>query len=147
MIHSKPNYNTVLSIFIFLIIVMAGFFTLLNSLLTSPNYIVVKIIGTAVLMVIALLIWDRLMKGFKHIRVGDMKFEIVQAITRTRDVYKIENIKSWQEEVVKGKAGEYREVNILFNDKKPLRISNKETSQYTKITAYLRQKVSKKEVK
>jgi len=143
MIHSKPNYNTVLSIFIFLTIVMAGFFTLL----TSQNYFVLKLIGTAVLIVIALLIWDRLMKGFKHIRVGDMKFEIVQAITRTKEVYKVDDIKSWQEEVVKGKAGEYREINIQFNNKKPLRISNKETSQYSKITAYLRQKASRKEVK
>lgn len=147
MIHSKPNYSTVFSILIFLAIVLSSFFVLLNSLLTSPDYFIIKLILAPTLLVVAFIIWNRLMKGFKHIRLGDMKFEVVQAITRSKEIYKVSEIKGWQEEVVKGKAGEYRETNILFEDHKTLRISNKETSQYPKIIAYLRQKVAKKELK
>ena len=141
MIVSKPKTQTLTALTIFLVLIFAAFFMLLNSLLTEPSYFIVKLILTPVVLVIGLLVLGKLLGAIKVVRVGDNKIEVFYPISRMRTNIQVPNLLGWKEEVVKTKNGEYREVKILYTKKKILKLSNRENTEYEAIVKYLKKKV------
>lgn len=141
MIVSKPKTQTLTALTIFLVLIFAAFFMLLNSLLTEPSYFIVKSILTPVVLVIGLLVLGKLLGAIKVVRVGDNKIEVFYPISRMRTNIQVPNLLGWKEEVVKTKNGEYREVKILYTKKKILKLSNRENTEYEAIVKYLKKKV------
>ncbi len=141
MIVSKPKTQTLTALTIFLVLIFAAFFMLLNSLLTEPSYFIVKLILTPVVLVIGLLVLGKLLGAIKVVRVGDNKIEVFYPISRIRTNIQVPNLLGWKEEVVKTKNGEYREVKILYTKKKILKLSNRENTEYDAVVKYLKKKV------
>ena len=141
MIVSKPKTQTLTALTIFLVLIFAAFFMLLNSLLTEPSYFIVKLILTPVVLVIGLLVLGKLLGAIKVVRVGDNKIEVFYPISRMRTNIQVPNLLGWKEEVVKTKNGEYREVKILYTKKKILKLSNRENTEYDAVVKYLKKKV------
>ena len=141
MIVSKPKTQTLTALTIFLVLIFAVFFMLLNSLLTDPSYFIVKLILTPVVLVIGLLVLGKLLGAIKVVRIGDNKIEVFYPISRMRTIINVPNVLGWKEEVVKTKNGEYREVKILYTKKKILKLSNRENTEYDAVVKYLKKKV------
>ena len=141
MIVSKPKTQTLTALTIFLVLIFAVFFMLLNSLLTDPSYFIVKLILTPVVLVIGLLVLGKLLGAIKVVRIGDNKIEVFYPISRMRTIINVPNVLGWKEEVVNTKNGEYREVKILYTKKKILKLSNRENTEYDAVVKYLKKKV------
>lgn len=141
MIVSKPKSNTAIALGTFLVLVFISFFFLLNSLLSSPNYFIIKLILTPILLVIGLIVMSKLLSSLKAVFIGKDKIEVLYLISRARLSIHIKDVLGWHEEMVKTKNGEFREVKILISKKKIIKLSNKENTEYDKIIKYLRQKI------
>jgi hypothetical protein len=143
MIVSKPRINTVFALSIFLVLVFGSFFLLLDSLLKSESFFIVKLILTPITLVIALLVLGKLLAAIKIVKAGNNKLHIFFPISRSRIELPLEEIKGWREDVVKTKQGEFRETKILYGKKKVIKLSNKENTEYDKLVKYLNQKAKK----
>lgn len=76
MIVSKPRINTVFALSIFLILVFGSFFLLLDSLLNSESFFIVKLILTPITLVIALLVLGKLLAAIKIVKAGNNRLNI-----------------------------------------------------------------------
>jgi len=146
MIVSKPRINTVFALSIFLILVFGSFFLLLDSLLNSESFFIVKLILTPITLVIALLVLGKLLAAVKIIKAGNIRLKIFFPISRSRIDLPLNDIKGWREDVVKTKQGQFRETKILYGKKKVIKLSNKENTEYDRLVKYLSQKAKKQKV-
>ncbi len=144
MIVSKPRYQTLFALGVFLVLVFGSFFLLLNSLLKAPEqFFILKIITTPLVLVIGLLVLTKFITAIKVIKVGNNKISIKFLISRSVISLSIADIKAWHEEIVKTKQGDYRETKILYGHKKIIKLSNKENTEYDSIVKYLNTKAKK----
>lgn len=144
MIVSKPRYQTLFALGVFLILVFGSFFLLLNSLLKAPEqFFILKIITTPLVLVIGLLVLTKFITAIKVIKVGNNKISIKFLISRSVISLNLSDIKAWHEEIVKTKQGDYRETKILYGHKKIIKLSNKENTEYESIVKYLNNKAKK----
>ncbi|GAA5034536.1 hypothetical protein GCM10011506_29570 [Marivirga lumbricoides] len=144
MIISKPRYQTLFALGVFLILVFGSFFLLLNSLLSSPeSFFILKIILAPLTLVIALLVLSKFIAAIKVVKIGNNKINITYLISRSKAEIAIADIKGWTEEIVKTKQGDYKEIKILFGQKKILKLSNKENTEYERVVKYLNAKAKK----
>ena len=141
MIISRPKPNTLTALSVFVILIFAAFFMLLNSLLTTPSYFILKLILAPIVLAIGLLILSKILGSVKIVKLGDNRLQIFYPITRLRIDLKIQDVLGWREEVVKTKNGEFREVKVLYTRKKILKLSNKENTEYEAVVRYLKKKV------
>lgn len=141
MIVSKPKSNTSVALGLFLVLIFTTFFFLLNSLLTVPDYFILKLILSPIVLVIGLLVLSKFLNSLKVVSLGKEKMEVLFLITRVRLKIPVNEILGWREEVVKTRNSEFREVKILYGKKKILKLSNKENTEYDKVIQYLKQKV------
>ncbi|WP_258103158.1 hypothetical protein [Marinoscillum sp. MHG1-6] len=141
MIVSKPKRNTAFALAVFLIVIFAVFFMLLDSLLSSADYFIIKLILTPIVLVIGLLVMGKFLSSLKRVSLGDGKIEVLFLVTRMRTVIPVKEVMGWREEVVNTKNGDFREVKILYDKKKILKLSNRENTEYDKVVKYLKQKV------
>jgi len=143
MIVSKPRYQTIFALTIFLVLIFGSFFLLLNSLLASESFFILKLILTPITLVIALLVLSKLLAAIKTVKAGNNQLQIFYPISRARITLPLTDILGWREDVVKTKQGEFRETKILFGKKKVIKLSNKENTEYEKLVQYLNQKAKK----
>ncbi|REE01600.1 hypothetical protein [Marinoscillum furvescens] len=146
MIVSKPKTNTLTALTIFLILIFGSFFVLLDSLLSSESYFIVKLILAPVVLVIGLVVLGKLLGAIKIVKLGDNKLQIFYPISRLKVEVKVPDILGYREEVIATKNGEFREVKILYTKKKILKLSNRENTEYDAVVRYLKKKVKVKKV-
>lgn len=144
MIISKPKTQTLTALSLFLILIFASFFLVLNSLLKDESYFIIKLILAPIILVIGLLVLGKLLGAIKVVKLGDNKLEAFYPITRMRVKVDMKDVLGWKEEVVKTKNGEFREVKILYTKKKILKLSNRENTEYGSVIKYLKKKVKVK---
>jgi len=147
MIKSTPKYQTVFALSIFLILLFCSFFFVLHSLLNNPSFFILKLILAPILLVLALLILNKLISSIKIIEAGNNQLQIFYPISRKKLLVTLAEIKGWQEEIIKTKNGDFKEIKILYGIKKVIKLSNKENTEYDKLQKYLTQKAKKKQVK
>lgn len=147
MIKSTPKYQTVFALSVFLLLLFGSFFLLFHSLLNDPSFFIIKLILTPIVLVIALLILNKLISSVKVIEAGNNQIAVFHPLSRKRIKLLLEQIKGWNEEVVKTKNGDYRETKVLYGNKQILKFSNKENTEYTKLVNYLAQKAKKKQLR
>lgn len=144
MIISKPRYQTLFALSIFLILVFGSFFLLLNSLLKAPEqFFILKIITTPLVLVIGLLVLTKFITAIKVIKVGNNKIFIKFLISRSTINLSLSDVKAWHEEIVKTKQGDFKETKILYGHKNIIKLSNKENTEYDSIVKYLNVKAKK----
>jgi hypothetical protein len=144
MIVSRPKANTLTALSVFLILTFGSFFLLLNSLLSQESFFIFKLILTPIILVIGLIVLSKLLAAIKIVKLGDNKIEVFYPVTHLRQILMVQDILGWREEVIKTKNGEFREVKILSSQKKILKLSNRENTEYDAVVKYLRKKVKVK---
>ena len=145
MIVSRPKTNALFAIFVFLMICFSLGIVNLNIVLNEDgqwfNYLIVIItflIGFSILI--------KQLLGFKIITVGEDTFKVAKPFLLGGYQFKVKNIISWEETVIKTKTGEFKELTISEESGKKLKLTLQENTNYLKITAYLLKKAGKKRV-
>lgn len=141
---SKPKRQTLWALGIFLILVFCSFFMLFHSLLTADAYFIVKIILAPVILVIALIVTGKFIESFKTVNFDKNKIDVLYHVSRKKMRIPIKEVLGWKQEVVGTKNGDFKEVKILYGNKKMLKLSNKENSNYDKVIAWLKSKIKVK---
>lgn len=148
MIVSKPKFNTLFALGVFLILPFGSFFFLMNSLISNPqDYFYIKLILTPLVLVIGLLVFGKFLGSLKNIRFGNKSIEIKYLLSRTTKNIPLDAVLGWKEEAVKTKSGAFKETKILYGKKRVLKLSNKENTEYERVVKFLTQKLKKKMAK
>ena len=86
----------------------------------------------------------RMIFKYKVVRIGKGSI-FIQFPSQFRErVYKLTNIENWKETAIKTAGGKYKELEILFDDKKKLYLSMQEHANYPQAINYLKKKAAKK---
>lgn len=145
MIVSRPKTNALFAIFVFLMICFSLGIVNLNIVLEGDgqwfNYTIVIItflIGFSILI--------KQLIGFKIITVGEGTFKVAKPFLLGGYQFKLKDILSWEETVIKTKNGEFKELTISQDSGKKLKLTLQENTNYIKVIAYLQKKAGKKRV-
>lgn len=145
MIVSRPKTNALFAIFVFLMICFSLGIVNLNILLEGGgrwfNYLIVIItflIGFSIVL--------KQLIGFKIVTVGEGTFKVGKPFLFRGYQFKIKNIVSWEETVIKTKNGNFKELTILQDSGKKLKLTLQENTNYKEVIGYLVKKVNKKRV-
>ncbi len=104
------------------------------------NYLIVIL-----LIPIGLLVFYKIFLRYKILQFGNNQIQIDYPVMMQSKKYTIEQIERWIENKVKtGQSSEYKELEILFSDRKKITIGHKEHTEYSRIVQYLAQKAPKK---
>jgi len=148
MIIAKPNPQTLFSFGIFALssTVIIGWNASIYFSSPQPMWYNFGII----LLLVPILgyVLYRLFFQLKRIEIGNNQFVIYFLFSRKKKTYSIESVQRWTEHVVKvSKTSTYKELEIVFTDKRKLNIGKKEYTQYESIVTYLKKKLAGKELK
>ncbi len=145
MITSRPQNSTITSVVLFLVItilvVSFNFAAIVRDRIAAwYNYLIVIL-----LIPIGLLVFYKIFLRYKILQFGNNQIQIDYPVMMQSKKYTIEQIERWIENKVKtGQSSEYKELEILFSDRKKITIGHKEHTEYSRIVQYLAQKAPKK---
>jgi hypothetical protein len=145
LIVSKPQTNTIVSFSLFLLITIVVLAMNVFALVRVPapawyNYLIVVL-----LVPIGLFVFYKIFVRYKVIRLGNNRLELSYPIMRKHNVYSLQDIVAWKENVVKtGKSSVFRQLEIFLPDKQRISFGDKEHTEYSRVVQYLNQKVPKK---
>lgn len=143
MIVAKPKVSTLFSLGIFIALSLAssGFAIgryLGGSTMHWYHYALIFIffpIGMGLLF--------RQLLGYRIVKVGKERFEIKYPSRFSKRTYKLNEIKAWRETQVKTFSGNFKEVEIIFDDNRKITFSMQEYTDYPQLIKYLNKKCRK----
>ena len=147
MIVSRPKRQTIFSLGLFTVIIIAGLFYFAGQLRGMESPATWRYIVIVLLFLTASLLIHKLLFNYKVLKIGDNKFHIYYPFRFFKTVQNVKDLGAWQETIVNTNKTEFRQLKIVFTTKGYVKISNQENSEYNRILKYLKQKAPKKQVK
>lgn len=147
MIIVKPKLGTLFSLGIFVVacLSLAGYGGSIIFQNKSPEwYHYVLLLGFGPVGVGLLM---RMIFKYKVVSIGKGTIEIRFPSQFKKRSYKVNNIIKWSETAIKTAGGKYKEVELLFDDKRKLNFSMQEHANYPQAINYLKKKAAKKMTK
>jgi hypothetical protein len=141
---SKPKINTLFSLGIFMSICLTAAGVSLYYMLTEQSYEWYRYAMTVVFGPLGLGLLFRSIFSYKVARFGKGAIEINYPTRWKKVVHQINDIKHWRETKIKTMGGNYKELEIMFENSKKLNLSMQEHTNYPQVIKYLKAKSSKK---
>lgn len=88
----------------------------------------------------------RMILKYKIVRIGKGSITIHFPIRFSSRNYKLNQLTSWKETAINTAGGKYKEVELLFDNKRKLYLSMQEHTNYPQVLNYLRKKAGKKSI-
>jgi len=141
---SKPQTNTLVSFAFFLLITVTVLIMNIVSAIRGAvawyNYLII-----ALLLPMGMFVAYKIFIRYKVIRAGNNQIEIRYPVLRRSEKYTLNSVLAWRENIVKtGKSSVYKQLEILFEDKKRISLGQKEHTEYVRLVQYLQQKIPRK---
>jgi hypothetical protein len=146
MIISKTKVSTIFSVSVFLTLTYSILLFTLFQIFSNPNPAIYLYVIVAIISPIALFVTYKFFEGIKTLRISKGKAEISSPILRTNRSYNLNNMISWQETIIKTTRGLFKEIHFKFENKKDIKISNQEQTNYDKVYIYLLKNYKNKKV-
>ena len=145
MIVVKPKISTQFSLGVFVAacISVGGYAGNVVFISNNPewyHYVILFVFGP-----IGLGLLMRMIFKYKIVEIGKGKFTIKLPTRFFEKSYELEDVKHWRETTIKTAGGQFKELEILFEDHKRLYLSMQEHNEYHNVVKYLKKKVSKKQ--
>ncbi|MEP1032499.1 hypothetical protein [Ekhidna sp.] len=141
MINSRPKSSIMISIGVFLFAILLADAWLFYTLVKNPtSYLWLKMMLTPTLLVIVIAIARKGYTSALKLTIGNNQLTYRYFLSSSKS-HKISDVKSWHEDVVKSKNGDYKRLSILLASGKMLQLSNHENSNYQPVVNYLKKKV------
>ena len=148
MIYCKPKRSTYISLGIVVAILFAGLSYILHDFSTVRTYgLAFYLISASILTVVLLMLLVKMMAGYRFVSAGKGKIMVRLPLRGMKKDYAIADVLAWQEEIVHTNKKEFRQLTIVFDDKRSISLSNHEHVNYIELYKYLIKKVPKKKVK
>ncbi|QCK14101.1 hypothetical protein [Mangrovivirga cuniculi] len=144
MLISRPRRNTLFSIFIFIIILIAGIYFLLN--LYNQNGHWGWLIGITFLGIIAVALVLKIMFGYKVIKAEKNKFLVYYPFRFRRESYLLNDLIQWEIIIIETGKQPFEEIKALFTNGK-FSLNLPENGNYKKFKQFFEKKAPKKRVK
>jgi len=147
MIVSKPKIHTLLSLAAFLAIVYSLLGYTLYHFIEAESKAIYQYLILIILAPIALAITFKVIWGYKIVRLGDNLME-VQFPTRFKKArFKLKQINSWKETVIKTKRAPFKEIAVTYDHKQKVKLTNQENTHYDEVLNYLNKKCGRVKLK
>lgn len=148
MIVCKPKRSTYFSLGMVVAILIAGLTYLLTDFRTKQTYgLLFYLISASLITVVLLILLVKMMAGYRFISAGKGKLEVRLPLRALKKVYKLAQVKVWQEEIILTNKKEFRQLTIVFDDNTSFSLSNHEHTSYVELLKYFQTKLGKKKVK
>lgn len=131
-----------MGIFIAVALSLAIFCTYL--MVDSGKIIWYQFLTAIILGPIALGLLFKVILGYKIVSIGKERIEIHHPTRFRKKDYTLKEIDFWKETEVKTATGMYKELEILFLNKRKLNLSYQEHTDYPAVIKYLKKKCGKK---
>jgi hypothetical protein len=129
-------------------ILLAGLFYILYDFRTNQTYgLLFYLIASSLLTVVLLLLLVKMMAGYRFITAGKGKLEVRLPLRALKKIYKMAQVKIWQEEIIMANKKEFRQLTIVFDDNTSFSLSNHEHTSYIELLNYFQKKAGKKKIK
>ncbi len=146
MIISKPKFNTLFALAVFITASLAiatyGLIVLLKGTTVWWAYTLAFLFSPIALGLIIKVTW-----GYKIISLGSQKLEVSFPFRMKNKKYLLKQLVSWEESIVKTGSGLFKELTLRFDDGLKMTLSYHENSHYDKIFEYLSKNAAKSQRK
>lgn len=146
MIVAKPKISTLFSLGVFILFCMIASGYAIGHMLSGKTILWYHYTLAIIFFPIGLGLLFRMLLGYRIIRVGKEKIEVHFPSKFTTRTYKLKDISQWKETAVKTVSGTFKEVEVLFNDRKKITVSIQEHTDYKPLLKYLQKKCAKLKV-
>lgn len=143
MIRSKPKGTTIFSLSLFLIIDCAIGIWAWTTMPPSPT---VWIIIPIACLVVALIVFLKMLLGYRIITVNGNRWQVKRLINRNIS-FSDEDIKWWKEIVIRTAGGLYKQLHVHAGKGNDAKISLQEHTEYQEVLKKLKTKHRLKEIK
>ncbi len=143
MIISKPKPGTIFSIVLFALPLLAvaiyGFYILKTGQTSWYHYLYMIGFGPVALGLIL-----RQIFGYKTISIGKDKLTISFLLKRTKIIHSLKHLKQWSETSIKTPSGNYKQLEVIFENQGKVVMSMQEHTEYHQVIKYLKKKHARK---
>ncbi len=146
MINSKPKTSTLFSLgaFILLCLTITGYQStyLLSGSAQWYHYLFMIVFGIPGIILLL-----RVLISYKTILIKKESITIKYPFIMKKKYFKLKDIEAWCQTEISTNNTTFRHLEIKALKGSPIKISNKENTEYERIATYLRRKAGKKEAK
>jgi len=146
MIVAKPKVGTLFSLGIFIAICLAVSGYAIGHMISGKTILWYHYTLGLIFFPVGLGLLFRLLLGYRVIKVAKGRFNINYPSRFSQKTYKLGEIDKWKETEVKTVSGTFKELEILFNDRKKIKVSIQEHTDYLQLRKYLTKKCAKLKV-
>jgi len=146
MILVKPKSGTLWSMGLFIVICRVSGGYGLSPMLSDVHAAWYNYVLAVVVLPLGIGLLFRMLWSYKKITIGKGKVEVYYPVRGKKTSFKVGEIDSWKEEIIKTASGTYRELQIKYASKKKLDISMQEHSKYQETVVYFRKKAASKQI-
>ena len=141
MIISKPQTSTLISFAFFLVLTFSvltlNIIAIIQKQAAWYNYLI-----AGLLVPIGLFVLYKIFIRYKVIFMGNNQIEVRYPVLNRSEKYAVKSVVAWRENIIKtGKQSTYKQLEILFENKKRIGLGQKEHTEYTRLIQYLQQKI------
>jgi cytochrome c biogenesis protein CcdA len=140
---SKPKIGTLFSLAIFIVFCLSAAGVSLYFMLSQTYYEWYQYALVVVLGPLGLGLFFRTILSYKVVHLGKGSIEVRLPTRFKTTTYKLSNVSKWSETEIKTLGGKYKELKILFDNKKKLQLSMQEHTNYPQVIKYLKKKCPK----
>src|SRR5690606_3771164 len=121
---------------------------LLNDFSTRLSYsLLFYLIGCSLITLILVGLLVKMMAGYRFIAAGKGKLEVRLPLKSLKKTYNLNQVKAWNEDIIKANKREFRQLTIVFEDKTSFSVSNHEHTSYSELLKYFTKHLGKKKIK
>ena len=138
---SKPEGKTLFALAMFSILVSACFVGVLFLTLQAEIRTIWHYLGLVTLGPLGVGMALKIILGYQVWLYHKDSLEVRHPFRRKKVVLGWRNLKSWKETVIKtGQQGEFKELSVLFDGYRPVKINNRENGNYERFVGILDKK-------
>lgn len=146
MIISKPKTGTLFAVSVFLILAYGASAYMLYEVVQDQSFATYQIFLLPLTLGIALGVTIKMIIDHKTIIVQKDRVD-VKFLLPIHKRYYLKNLDFWQETKIKTFSSTFKELTLRFDNRKAVKLSSQENSNYERIQRYLKKKYPRKEQK
>jgi len=146
MIVAKPKVSTLFSLGMFIAISLSASGYAIGRFFSGGTMLWYHYALSFIFFPIGMGLLFRLLLGYRVVTISKGRFDVNFPSRFSKKSYKIKELDQWKEVEVKTISGTYKEIELVFDDKKKLSFSMQEHTDYPKLKKYLNKKCAKLKV-
>ncbi len=146
MIISKPKTGTLFSIGVFLALAYGASGYMIYQVVQTQTFATYQMLLLPLTLGIAVGVSVKMVIDYKTIVIDKDRVDVKFLLPINKRYY-LKNLDFWQETKIKTFSSTFKELTLRFDNRKAVKLSTQENSNYERIVRYLKKKYGRKEQK